>query len=127
LSEHSLFEWYRLDSSDRSTVIEAVDRGERVEDRLRPAARALAETSLHKWGTGQFRRSPGRILTVITIDLAVVAFMIIKAVMTGSWWPVWLIVVVIGASIGVLWNMERQARRLRPIWQQAIEANRDRT
>ena len=110
----STFNPYRLDPQDLATINAAVDHGERLADpRLRTAAAGTASALLRASGWRSARR-PLPLLGLLLSAAVLIA--------TGRWWLL-LILMPIGFAGG--WLAERQARRLRPQWRSAIEANED--
>lgn len=110
----SLTDWFRLGREAQAAVGFAVDNGEQVEDpQLRPVAVALAVGLLNNNGWRLLRR-PGY-LVVLVLAFAAPAVL-------GLWW--WLLADFLLALL-CFWLVERQARRLRPQWQRAVQVNSD--
>lgn len=108
----SIRDWYSLGHQDRYTVNAAINHGERLADpRLRPIAAAAASAWLTDSGWKLLRRP----LPLLGLLLAAVFL-----IATGRWWEL-LILMPIGFAMG--WLAERQARRLRPQWAKAVQAN----
>ena len=108
----SIWDWYLLGHQDRATVNTAIDHGERVADpRLRPIAAATASAWLTHSGWKILRRP----LPVLGLLLSAVVLLV-----TGRWW---LLLILLPISSAGLWATERQARRLRPQWAEAVQAN----
>jgi len=108
----SIMGWYQLGLEDRRIVNSAIDHGERVADpQLRPVAAATAAALLHRAGW-RVLRDP---LPVILLVVSVVALV------WGAHWWILALTVVTAVAVGAL--AERRARRLRPRWAEAVEAN----
>ena len=110
----SLADWYRLNRTDQLTVGITVDHGERVDDpRLRPMAVVLANSSLRSSGW-QLLRQPGYLVVLVLVFGFAAVF--------GQWWVVLL---ELAFLVFFLWLANLRARRLRPQWQRAVQANTD--
>lgn len=104
--------WQRLPREEQAAIGYAVDHGIRMsEPRLRPLAAALAAGLLSHNGW-RLLRHPAYLGLVVASLAALAAF--------GLWW--WLAADILLLLV-CLWLVERQARRLRPLWRQAVEAN----
>lgn len=110
----SLAAWWRLDRTQQRAVGAAVDNGERMDDpQLRPIAVALSRALLENNGWRLLRR-PAYLIMFALSFAALIAF--------GLWR---LLIVDVALALACFWLVERQARRLRPQWRRALEANTD--
>jgi len=108
----SIRDWYSLGHQDRYTVNAAINHGERLADpRLRPIAAAMASAWLTDSGWKLLRRP----LPLLGLLLAAVFL-----IATGRWLE---LLIVMPLAFAGLWLAERQARRLRPQWAKAVQAN----